>query len=319
MGLGQSGIEGHSPLARLLSYATSFGGREESVDPENRMDVGDAGIGRSVVGILLDGFLEILQGCLKAHLVATDPTMAAFQVEVIGFRTLRLHLHQRLLRPSQQRHPQGVRDSAGDLVLDGEDVLQLPFVRLGPEVEAVRDLGELGGDAHPVPGLAHASFQDRRHTKLAADLTDTDPLVFVGEGRGTGGNPQVRDACKNIEHLFRHSVTEILLIVIGAHVGEGEDGDGPLFGKVVCRGCATHSFGGDVERPGEAHGDGKTEDGEAHDQGDGPVGKIQCWKQVVRRLDDYQAHNHVDDGNPDNLTPFQIGQKPLHRSNPRSI
>jgi hypothetical protein len=56
VGFWQFGLEGHGPLGRHLGYAASSDRTEKSVDPENRVDVGYAGVGKGVIGVLLDAF-----------------------------------------------------------------------------------------------------------------------------------------------------------------------------------------------------------------------------------------------------------------------
>ena len=78
--------------------------------------------------------------------------------------------------PVHQPELQRLDDGARDLVLDGEDVLELPVVGLGPELVAVLDVHELGRDADAVPDLAHAALEHGRHAELLADLPDVHVL-----------------------------------------------------------------------------------------------------------------------------------------------
>ena len=59
-------------------------------------------------------------------------------------------------------------DGLGDLVLHREYVGQVAVVAFGPEMAAGDDIVELGGDAHPVAGLAHAAFHYVAHAEISA-------------------------------------------------------------------------------------------------------------------------------------------------------
>jgi hypothetical protein len=50
-------------------------------------------------------------------------------------------------------------DRARNLVLDGEDVLDLAVIVLGPAVSPRRGIDRLGGDANAVATPPHAAFQ----------------------------------------------------------------------------------------------------------------------------------------------------------------
>ena len=59
-------------------------------------------------------------------------------------------------------------DRAGYLVLDGEHILELPVVALGPAMNAGHGIDELRRDAHAVTAAANAALQDVAHAKFAA-------------------------------------------------------------------------------------------------------------------------------------------------------
>src|SRR5262245_52867359 len=63
-------------------------------------------------------------------------------------------------------------DRPGNLILNGEDILQLAVVTLGPAVRAGNGIDELGADADAIAGATDAAFEDIAHAELAADLPD---------------------------------------------------------------------------------------------------------------------------------------------------
>ncbi len=80
-----------------------------------------------------------------------------------------------------QRDLQGVGDRAGDVLLDGEHVVEFAVEGAGPELKAVRRLDQLGGDAQAVAGLAHAALQHMGHPQLLADQLQVGGLALEGE------------------------------------------------------------------------------------------------------------------------------------------
>ena len=61
-------------------------------------------------------------------------------------------------------------DTRGDVVLHREDVSQIAVVTLGPEMGTGGCIDQLAGDAHALPGPAHATLEDIADTKVLADL-----------------------------------------------------------------------------------------------------------------------------------------------------
>src|SRR5262249_12901726 len=68
----------------------------------------------------------------------------------------------------------GADNAAGDLVLNGKDVLKRAVVALGPDMVAARRVNKLRGDANAIAGLPHAAFKYVAHAEIAADFADVD-------------------------------------------------------------------------------------------------------------------------------------------------
>src|ERR1700719_3691196 len=81
----------------------------------------------------------------------------------------------------------GCHDPIGDLILNGENVLQRSIVSFGPNMDAGFSVDELRGDTHARPGIANASLQHVSDAQLARHLLYVHSLVFVSEGRAPGG------------------------------------------------------------------------------------------------------------------------------------
>src|SRR5215813_688083 len=80
-----------------------------------------------------------------------------------------------------QRRLDRRNDTRGDVVLHGEDIGQISVVTLGPEMGPGGYIDKLAADAHPLPGSAHATFEDITDAKVAANLLQVDGFSFVGE------------------------------------------------------------------------------------------------------------------------------------------
>jgi hypothetical protein len=73
------------------------------------------------------------------------------------------------------------RDDQGDLVLDGENIVERPVVALGPEVRSGLRVDELRSDPDPVAAPPNAPFEQIAHAKLLADLAEVNRATLVGE------------------------------------------------------------------------------------------------------------------------------------------
>ena len=102
-----------------------------------------------VVGVDRD---RLLQQLLRAPLLvrARAPHVRQrLQHQVPRIDALRrLAPHPRRLG-DQDLRPDRTDDAVGDVVLQLEDVGQLAIVAVGPQVDAVRGIDQLSGDAHP--------------------------------------------------------------------------------------------------------------------------------------------------------------------------
>src|ERR1043165_1713584 len=73
----------------------------------------------------------------------------------------------------------GADDVAGDLVLDGKDVAKLAVILLGPVMQPVLRLDQLGADTQSPAGAANASAQQITHAQFAADGTEIGRAILV--------------------------------------------------------------------------------------------------------------------------------------------
>ena len=129
----------------------------------------EAGPGRAVVGIELNRVLEHLGASGQIGLRHAGQVLPSAQVEFVGRHAGRRTWPRRSFAQALDVSPQRRRDALGNLVLDGEDVVEHAVETLRPAVIAGGDLDELDGDAQASVCLANAAFEQRGHAELPAD------------------------------------------------------------------------------------------------------------------------------------------------------
>src|SRR5262249_33285846 len=102
--------------------------------------------------------LEALRNEILIRTAAVDAVQqrACGQVQIVGTRIGRSPQHSALLQTKS--YSQGCSDGSGDVFLDGEDVIELAIVRVGPERKAVFRVDQSRIDSDLVAGLADAAL-----------------------------------------------------------------------------------------------------------------------------------------------------------------
>ena len=70
----------------------------------------------------------------------------------------------------------------GNLILQGEDVVQVSVIPIGPEMVAAGRIKQPGDDPHPLVGCMHAALEYVLRSSLLAELMGADRLPWVGSG-----------------------------------------------------------------------------------------------------------------------------------------
>jgi hypothetical protein len=162
--------------------------------------VRDACIRAAVSRILQQHVLVELQALPESRLGVAREVEAALEVVVVRLEVGRRR-RQRVLVPHQPQLER-VRDGARDLVLDGEDVLQLAVEGLRPELVAVGDVDQLDVDPDPVADLPDAALEHRADTELVADLANVDLLALKGEAGGAGRHLHVGQLGEGVDDVL---------------------------------------------------------------------------------------------------------------------
>ena len=154
---------------------------------------------------------------------STLDVVESLQMVFVGLKAGRVAWNR--CRWRRQRHLQCAGDCRGDLVLDREHIGELPIVPFRPEVAAIDCGDELGHDPNAIASLSDAAFEHGRHAEGHRDLAHVFMPAFEGERRRACDHLQVRDLGQEIDDLLGKAVTEVIVLLVAAHVLEREHGD----------------------------------------------------------------------------------------------
>ena len=239
-------------------------------------------------------------------------------------------------------------DGAGNLRLDGEDVLgsQLPVIGLRPEMLVGGPVDELDVDADAIGGALHPPLEDGSDSQLGGDLPDVPGGAPILLHRCPRGHTECPDPAELRQDVVVNPVHEARLVHhppgfegedrhcesigrgrsgrVGAVQEEsdaeachhqragGQQGRG---GKPAPRGIlgslsgALDSIGGDVEGPRQRQGDRKPENRHDRHPGDQDVGEAERRHEHVRNLHDRPHHGQVDHSHAHDLSALQLLEK----------
>ncbi len=114
----------------------------------------------------------------------------------------------------------GADDAFADPVLQVEDVGEIAFEAIGPDMAAGGGLDQLAVDAHAAAGAPHAALEHITDAKLAPDSADIGGFSLIGKTRIARDHEQPAGAGQRRGDVVDHAVGEIFLLDVAAHVGE---------------------------------------------------------------------------------------------------
>jgi hypothetical protein len=132
-------------------------------------------VGQREAGVDADRGAEELARRLDVAAIGAVEELAAAQVELVGRDVVRRRPLQSPAILRREHAAELLRDQLGDLLLDGEDVLELAVEALRPHLIAVVGARQLNPDAQAVAGLAHAAVEHRGDAEPGADLAHVVP------------------------------------------------------------------------------------------------------------------------------------------------
>src|SRR5687767_6278912 len=182
MRFGKLGRQLDGAAARRFRAGKIGRGRVE-VLVEKRATIRDSAVSECVSWIELDRALEHLPGELMRAAAMLMEELPAPQVNLVCLNICRRYLLDRLLFVFGEHHTQGGHDAGCNLILDGENILELAVITLGPELSVVAGIHELRGEPESLTRFAHASLEHSSNLKLPSDFANVLVLVLEGEGR----------------------------------------------------------------------------------------------------------------------------------------
>ena len=196
-----------------------------AVAPSLPQDAAPPGMGMRVFGVELQRSGHQLQRLLIlgaiAAMVADLGREHAFVSCHAGRRLAR---HEVLLRGLDAAWQRG-HDRRGQLVLDGENVVELAVVSLGPDVRVGRSVDQLGGHPELAARFADAALHQILRAQLLGDFAQVHRLPLVDEGGVARDDEQLVPARQFRDDVLGQAIDEKFLFGIAAHIGEGQDGD----------------------------------------------------------------------------------------------
>src|SRR2546429_426348 len=260
---GERAVEQQRPLRGRLRLGEALPRGVVAPDREHAGGVAQAGVGGGVQGIGPHRLLEVLgTAAQQARLGPQAEEIAAFQVQVVRFRTRRRAPHQGGVGRFSERDLERAYDGPRDFVLHREHVLDVALVLLRPELIATRGVDQLGIHPDAAAGAPHRALEQRRNVQLLPDLAGVHVPVPECECRGACRHPQAGHRVQRGDELFRHAVAEVLIVAVGAQVREGQHRDGP--GRAArCGDAAARSLPEQHEAGGQNGGSRGVPDGPA--------------------------------------------------------
>jgi hypothetical protein len=127
--------------------------------------------------------------------------------------------------------PDRVDNLVSDFVLQFENVGQMPIVPVGPQVNAVAGVDQLGGYPDPIRCLTHTPLEHVAHAQLFCHFADINRFAFECEAGIAGDNEEPALLGQTGNDVFCEAVGEVILFRVTAHVLERQHGDGGFVGQ----------------------------------------------------------------------------------------
>src|SRR5207244_1507144 len=96
------------------------------------------------------------------------------KIKLVCLHVLRRHFKETALLSLGERETHRVNHTAGNFILDREDVFDLSVEPLRPQVVTIPRVDELDANADPVASLPDAALKKRLHTKSSSNLARID-------------------------------------------------------------------------------------------------------------------------------------------------
>jgi hypothetical protein len=143
---------------------------------------------------------------------------ASAKIKIVGFRA-------GLIAPAAapELQSQAIDDTARNLVLDRQDVRQLPVKSARPQWKVVAHPDQLRDDPQLLAVAQHRTFQDVIGLQLCSRLMDVPRPVFKSKRRSLGAYRQPVNDGQVADNLVGEAVGEVIIGRILAHAGQGQN------------------------------------------------------------------------------------------------
>ncbi len=174
--LGERGVslaQGRVELERALDRRPGLGHdlvRRKQAAGELDVSIGQAGIGEREGGILRDREVEVLDGPRQRFRGEAGKRGPSLKVELVGLGVDRGLAGQLRILFRGDLDADLLRDRAGHVALQGENVAKIALVAFRPHLPLAGDLNEPRVDAHAVVRAEDRALDDGLHVELPRDL-----------------------------------------------------------------------------------------------------------------------------------------------------
>ena len=121
--------------------------------------------------------------------------------------------------------------AGGYLILQVKNVLKCSIVSICPQMRSRGGIDQLARYSDAIAGFPNASFENVPNPQISRHLFDVDGFTFEREAGVAGDDEKLLVSGKGGYDFFDHSVGEVFLLRITAHVLEWQNGDGRLVGE----------------------------------------------------------------------------------------
>ena len=219
----QLGVERQGARHRIERLGLRLRRRHPAVDVQDRVAIGEAGVGRGVA--VVEGNRPFEAGDRRANHRGRPlvPQVPALEIEVVGERVGGGPRHR--AAAAQRRRHRG-DDRLHHVVLHLENVGELAIVAIRPNVVAAVDRGEVHGETQLRAGAPHAALENGIDAELAPDLAHVEVAAAEAERRGPRGDAQPGKPGQGVDQILGQAVAEVLVLDAGAaEVDERQDRD----------------------------------------------------------------------------------------------
>ncbi len=220
----QLGIELQRAAARAVRLLEK-GLAAAAVHDQVAAALGEPGEGTGVAGVYLQSPVEQLQGGLYPPAPVLEEPLAPLQVVLVGPHVRGRRPLESPRVPLVEAELEPVGDPLGDLALHREDVLQGAIERARPQLGPVLGPEQVGAHLEPLVTLGNRPLEYRGDAELASGIGGIGRAAET-KGGAARRHPKPFDARERADQLFGQAVPKVLLIPLGAAIGEGQDGNG---------------------------------------------------------------------------------------------